>query len=348
MGNINFSVFKEVNLNKQVTLDVDKNVNVDVDNNDILATAEADAEAFGRENALAEVDTFTYVNRMGMPTGTMVPSEGFVDAIGNSSNYDVAPPDPDPVTDQFPDTITINFTMAMPTGVPGLTVPTVAAISGAGELSTFTSPPGPPGTPQVLPAVNPMPIDEDIFAPVDLSLTEGVQIAASVVEYTVASPWELDFGKRRIDLDGNGVTVQEPFKLVVPVGTVFDVTFDGDPFTDGLSVVFARFGEEFDPNDARFEPVVAYFETGPGEANPPDKEFTNPTDRIYPLGTYPVLNGADPGFNFASDTEQAPVNVSDYGVNARAIFADFEAIPGDDVGEAFAYAESISAIDLNG
>ena len=62
MGDINFSVFKEVNLNKQVTLDVDKNVNVDVDNNDILATAEADAEAFGRENALAEVDTYTFVN----------------------------------------------------------------------------------------------------------------------------------------------------------------------------------------------------------------------------------------------------------------------------------------------
>ena len=58
MGDINFNVFKDVNLNKQVTLDIDKNVNVNVNNNDILATAEADAEAFG-SNALAEVDVLT-------------------------------------------------------------------------------------------------------------------------------------------------------------------------------------------------------------------------------------------------------------------------------------------------
>ena len=59
-GDIAFNVAKVVNLNKVVTLDIDKNVDVNVNNPDQLATAEADAEAFGIY-ALAETDAFTYV-----------------------------------------------------------------------------------------------------------------------------------------------------------------------------------------------------------------------------------------------------------------------------------------------
>ena len=61
MGDIAFNIEKFVDLNKVVNLDVLKTVEVNVNNPDQLATAEADAEAFGT-NALAEVDAYTYVN----------------------------------------------------------------------------------------------------------------------------------------------------------------------------------------------------------------------------------------------------------------------------------------------
>lgn len=60
-GNINFSINKVVTLDKTVTLNITKNVTTVVDIDDLLATAEADAEAFGKY-ALAETDAFTYVN----------------------------------------------------------------------------------------------------------------------------------------------------------------------------------------------------------------------------------------------------------------------------------------------
>ena len=59
-GDIAFNIFKDVNLNKTVTLNITKTVDVNVNNPDQLATAEADAEAFG-PNALAEVDAYTFV-----------------------------------------------------------------------------------------------------------------------------------------------------------------------------------------------------------------------------------------------------------------------------------------------
>jgi hypothetical protein len=59
-GNISFNIRKNVDLNKEVDLDIDKNVDVNVVNPDQLATAEADAEAFGTY-ALSETDAFTYV-----------------------------------------------------------------------------------------------------------------------------------------------------------------------------------------------------------------------------------------------------------------------------------------------
>ena len=61
-GNIEFNITKNVNLTKVVNLNINKNVIVDVNNKDLLATAEADAEAFGL-HALAEVDAYTLVDR---------------------------------------------------------------------------------------------------------------------------------------------------------------------------------------------------------------------------------------------------------------------------------------------
>ena len=60
-GDITFNIAKDVNLNKVVNLNINKDVNVNVNIDDLLATAEADAEAFG-QFALAEVDAYTYVN----------------------------------------------------------------------------------------------------------------------------------------------------------------------------------------------------------------------------------------------------------------------------------------------
>ena len=60
-GNIEFNITKNVNLTKVVNLNINKNVIVDVNNKDLLATAEADAEAFGL-HALAEVDAYTTVS----------------------------------------------------------------------------------------------------------------------------------------------------------------------------------------------------------------------------------------------------------------------------------------------
>ena len=59
-GNIKVEVFKNIDLNKKVNLDINKKVDVNVNNPDQLATAESDAQAFGKY-ALAETDTFTYV-----------------------------------------------------------------------------------------------------------------------------------------------------------------------------------------------------------------------------------------------------------------------------------------------
>lgn len=60
MGDIAFNIDSNVNINKVVNFDIDKNVDVNVDNPDQLATAQSDAEAFGRQ-ALAETDTYTFV-----------------------------------------------------------------------------------------------------------------------------------------------------------------------------------------------------------------------------------------------------------------------------------------------
>ncbi|MEM8827915.1 MAG: hypothetical protein AAGE96_00990 [Cyanobacteria bacterium P01_G01_bin.19] len=59
-GNIDFSINANVNSNKVVNLDIFKTVEANVNNPDQLATALADAEAFGTY-ALAETETFTYV-----------------------------------------------------------------------------------------------------------------------------------------------------------------------------------------------------------------------------------------------------------------------------------------------
>ena len=59
-GDIAFNIAKDVNLNKAVNLNITKTVDVNVNNPDQLATAEADAEAFGIY-ALAETDAYTYV-----------------------------------------------------------------------------------------------------------------------------------------------------------------------------------------------------------------------------------------------------------------------------------------------
>lgn len=65
-GTVEFdtNVFKNVQINKDVELNVLKNVVADVDIDGRLATAEASADALGF-NALAETDTFAQVDSSG-------------------------------------------------------------------------------------------------------------------------------------------------------------------------------------------------------------------------------------------------------------------------------------------
>ena len=114
MGDIAFNIEKNVDLNKVVNLEIDKDVDVNVDNPDQLATAEADAEAFG-EDALAETDAFTYVNGEPGPGGMM--AQGLIDVLGNTSNFVVSgsPDGTEDVVDtgdvvDTPNSITVNFT----------------------------------------------------------------------------------------------------------------------------------------------------------------------------------------------------------------------------------------------
>lgn len=66
-GTVDFdtNVFKNVEILKNVALDVDKDVESFVNIEDYLATAEASADAVGFPNVLAETDTFAQVGTEG-------------------------------------------------------------------------------------------------------------------------------------------------------------------------------------------------------------------------------------------------------------------------------------------
>ena len=306
MGNLAFDISKIVDLNKVVTLDIDKNVDVIVDNPDILATAEADAEAFG-SNALAEVDAFTYVNGRSI---SPVSLEVDVDALGNTTlleqdnffeeSFDL---DGDGVTDvtyELPNDITVNFDTPDGTGLPDIDdLNWTGGLIGNEDVAGDT------------------PIPTEGFAPNDKNLDyvegsaeatvigDGVLVTA---EYQLTQDWIVDFGTRTVT--GELLTETDSLSLTVSEGTLYLVEFldeDGDGTIDAKEYEFEGFPEGADANwvfGGNLIPVDVYVQDG---------------EEIEGIG------------------------FGDWAFEALGTIRH----SGTEVGEAFAYAESTAALDLN-
>ena len=231
MGDIAFNIAKFVDFDKVVNLDIDKNVDVTVNNPDILATSEADAEAFG-PNALAEVDAFTYVK-----SGETVTSPGQMDALGNTIEFEQGP---DEDGDGYPDTIRIELdgdpTVQQPDGT---FLPDVDDINGLEHLAPVNAPP-----PDNLPDLQlPVEVNTNGFtdgAKYDLTdkvlVQTGNIIAPGIAEYRLDSDFIVNYGQRTLD------TLLDPgpyeLNLVVPAGTIYEVDFPAFPDISEKELIF--------------------------------------------------------------------------------------------------------------
>ena len=299
MGDIAFNIEKNVVLNKVVNLEIDKDVDVNVENDDLLATAEADAEAFG-EDALAETDAFTYVNGGEPGDSVFIPNFGAIDVLGNTTPI-VLGEDGD--GDDAADTVTVDFTSAG-TVVEGL--PDVDDINGFDSLASLSSPP---------PDTADAPIPDPLLSITDLNLTQTgvVTIINGILEaeYVSDADWVVNFGERTLDLDGDGETTTDELLLTVPAGS-------------GYLVEFLEPGNLEAPVELQFETFAAGngFFTFDGE-------------------TYDVT-----GFVFEAESLQ-DIPIGDYAFEAESLFGRTDVTP-PTPGEAFSYAESTAALDLNG
>ena len=316
MGNIAFNVEKFVDLNKVVTLDIDKNVDVTVDNPDILATAEADAEAFG-SNALAEVDAFTYVNQFSTSMDEDVVVD--VDALGNTTlteqsnffeeSFDLDGDEVPDVTYELPNNITVNFDT--PDGTTGL--PDIDDLNWTGGLEGNDTIPG---------ADTPLPTEGFAANDKDLVYLETVGAVLepddSVVvtaRYQLATPWVVNFSPPDRTITGEIKTATDSLSIEIPQGTTYLVEFldeDGD-----------LANPSFEAKEYEFEAFPA---TGRGQ-------WVFGSDR-FDVDVY-VQEGEEIfDIGFGDWAFEALGTITINGVVEDA--------------EAFAYAESTSALDLNG
>ncbi len=322
MGDIAFNIEKFVDLNKVVNLDIDKLVNVNVNNPDILATAEADAEAFG-PFALAEVDAYTYVSREGEPQTTFAPGE--IDVLGNTSFFDLTGdidvPDGLPGEDgTVAAEITLNFT----TNVQPENVPDVDDVNGFGKLEPLTAPP-----PDIADA--PLP-QTGVLEITDLNLEfeafVGTTGAGNLeVEYTTTDNWVVDFGVRTLDIDGAtpGVPTTAQLTLTIPEGTDFLV-------------------EYLAPTTPVPDPGVGFFDPPQG---PIELEFDAFDTGGIGFFTFDGENYELTAFELVAESLQPEVGIGNIGDYAFEAVANFPmTMDGGGDGEAFAYAESSAALDL--
>ncbi len=296
MGNINFNIIKDVNLNKTVNLNIDKNVDVNVNINDLLATAEADAEAFG-EFALAEVDGFTYVNQ-GEPEIRFIPHPGTVNVVGFTTLIEQEPDGP--IDDDLPDIVTASFNAN-----PGETLPTVQGVLGTGNLTPLTGTPA-PGT--IIPDAN-FTANDKRFVQIEPGVP-GPRPNTRVGLYELDGGWEVNFGQRTLDLDSDGVFETDNLILTVPDGTLYTILFD-DENQDG---VFD------DAKEYQFVDIIDGL------------EFRFGAD-VYELTSYEQIGG-----------ETLIAEQGNWDFIATSDFGRTDVVPG--TSEAFAYAESTSALDL--
>ena len=321
MGDIAFNIAKDVDLNKVVNLEVNKNVNANVNNPDQLATAEADAEAFG-PNALAEVDAYTLVTEPtpGEPGEPGQPGEDFqadgeIDLLGNTADFTLTGDAPNPAAAALPLTLTVDFT-SEGADVEGL--PDVDDVNGFGSLETLNAPP--PGQDDLLPVSGILGFSDDLSLTFDAPLVDQ---AGS--RYTADNDVVITFGERSLDLDGDGEETTDELTLTIPEGSrfliaqlefnEFEVEYEGRPITDD-------------------EEVIGLF------------PFWNHAD----LGDEPVPST---GFVFDSQSLQQEGSIGDWAIQAGIVgegsTPDIPPTPGTpgEGGTAFAYAESTSALDLN-
>ena len=360
MGDINVSVAKNVDLTKLVNKDIFKQVTVDVNNNDILAEAEGDAEAFG-PNALAQVDVFTFVRQENGDGGVIELFPGAVDADGNTGNFELSDatnnlmdvpilPDPDPMTPPnpptgdftVPNTVTIPFATKGQESPEGEIIPDVNDVNGSGKLNLFP----PPDGENALPALgNPNPSDPglsfDINPDMILTITDdpGVTNPAVVFDgdlqviYDLQGNLVIDFGQRTIDTqpgeqgdpcDNCGEEVTANLTLTIPDDTDFQVTYENaaDPITAIPNPDFNAFDTPIEIEFLRFDATEAFFTF--------DGQIWNVNDFVMELESIQDLNLGLSDWQFQANTD-IPMCVG--------------CDNGD--GEAFAYAESIAAIDLN-
>ncbi len=226
MGDIAFEIRSNVDINKNVDFDINKDVNANVDNQDQLATAQSDAEAFG-ENALAETDTYTYVNGEPGEPGEPVLNPGSIDALGNTDDLIVGEDGDD--DDLLADTVTILFDSA------GDPPPDVDDINGFGSLTGLSSPP---------PDTADAPIPDPLLSITNLNLSQTGTIIEPLAEgeYSNDEDWVVNFGARELDLDGDGTTTTDDLLLTVPAGSVFLADFA--PPTPGVEVIFESFAAD--------------------------------------------------------------------------------------------------------
>ena len=286
MGDINFTIDKNVDLNKIVNLDIDKDVDVNVNNDDILATAEADAEAFG-PRALAETDAFTYVSRDGDGPPEEFESTGQVDGVGNASIDLTNDADGDGVVSSG-DTITITYE-------------DVDDINGIEHWTELSSPP--PETPDAeLP-------QEGVFVPSDKVLLIGDEILEGEFEATLQGDHTIDFGIRTLpsyDLYGG----PHNFDITVP---------DGSQYLVEVNNPLGEIEVEYDIRpEVDQGPILINF--GPNNVDVETDFYTQEAAQIGELGEW------------------------NFDVRGTLIGAS----PGGGTGEAFSYAESTAALDLNG
>lgn len=222
MGDINFNIEKNVDLNKQVNLEINKNVNANVENEDLLATSETDAEAFG-ENALAETDAFTYVNGEGGEPGDSILNPGSIDVLGNIDDLIIGEDGDD--DNDLADTISIVYDSA------GDPPPDVDDINGFGSLASLNAPP--PG--------QDTPIPDPLLSITDLNLIQTGQIIEPLVEavYESTEDWVVNFGSRELDLDGDGTATTDELLLTIPAGATFLADFS--PPGPEIEIIFEAF-----------------------------------------------------------------------------------------------------------
>ncbi|MGK7948298.1 MAG: hypothetical protein AB4368_05700 [Xenococcaceae cyanobacterium] len=207
MGDINFNIAKDVNLNKVVNLDIDKNVDVNVNVDDLLATAEADAEAFG-EFALAEVDAYTYVSEGEPGDSEIIESPAQVDAVGTA---DVSFPSGLSIGDQ----ITVNHL-------------DVDDIDGFDHFAELSSPP--PDTPDV-------PLPDPLLSIDDKVIEITGELGGGLFTGVLTDDVEINFGERTLStLEDPGpypltVTIAAGTEYIVDelAGGALELDFDGTP-----------------------------------------------------------------------------------------------------------------------